>query len=124
MALTLAATALALVTSAAEQAAPAKVDVSGEWVFDVQTDQGGGSPSFVFKQTGEKLTGKYKGTFGEADLTGTVSGKTIKFSFNADAQGMPMTIAYDGEIESESSIKGKVDLGGLATGTFTGKRTK
>ena len=68
---------------------PGQVDITGEWVFDVQTDQGGGSPSFVFKQTGEKLTGKYKGAFGEADLTGTVTGKTMKFSFSADAQGTP-----------------------------------
>ena len=49
-------------------AAQAKFDLTGEWVFDVQTDQGGGSPGFVFKQTGEKLAGKYKGLFGEADL--------------------------------------------------------
>ena len=104
--------------------AQAKFDLTGEWVFDVVTDAGGGSPSFVFKQTGEKLTGRYKGAFGEADLTGTVTGKTMKFSFNADAQGTAITVVYEGEIESNSSIKGKVDLGGVGTGTFTGKRVK
>lgn len=101
-----------------------KFDLTGEWVFDVVTEAGGGSPSFVFKQTGEKLTGKYKGAFGEADLTGTVTGKTMKFSFNADAQGTAITVVYEGEIESNSSIKGKVDLGGVGSGTFTGKRVK
>lgn len=104
--------------------AQAKIDISGDWVFDVQTDQGGGSPSFSFKQDGTKVTGKYKGAFGEADLTGTVTGKTLKFSFNADAQGTALTITYDGEIETNASIKGKVDLGGVGTGTFTGKRVK
>lgn len=104
--------------------AQAKFDLTGEWVFDVVTEAGGGSPSFVFKQTGEKLAGKYKGAFGEADLTGTVTGKTMKFSFNADAQGTPITVVYEGEIESNSSIKGKVDLGGVGSGTFTGKRVK
>jgi hypothetical protein len=118
--------ALLVVVSAlsVQLAAAQKFNITGEWVFDVQTDQGGGSPTFVFKQEGEKLTGKYKGLFGEADLTGTVSGKTMKFSFNADAQGTPVTITYDGEIESNDSIKGKLDLGGLAQGTFTGKRIK
>ena len=101
-----------------------KFDLTGEWVFDVVTEAGGGSPSFVFKQTGEKLAGKYKGAFGEADLTGTVTGKTMKFSFNADAQGTAITVVYEGEIESNSSIKGKVDLGGVGSGTFTGKRVK
>lgn len=102
----------------------AKFDITGEWTFDVQTDAGGGSPTFVFTQTGEKLTGKYKGAFGEANLTGTVTGKTVKFWFSADAQGTPITVVYEGEIDSNSSMKGKVDLGGVGTGTFTGTRTK
>ena len=101
-----------------------KFDLTGEWVFDVQTDGGGGQPTFIFKQDGEKLTGKYKGQLGEADVTGTVSGKTLKFSFSGDAQGTAFTVTYDGEIESNSAVKGTVDLGGLATGTFTGKRVK
>ena len=112
--------ALLLVAPASAQ----KFDVSGEWVFDVQTDAGGGSPTFVFQQDGEKLTGKYKGLFGESDLTGTVSGQTITFSFNADAQGTAITVTYDGAIESNAAIKGKVDLGGVGSGTFTGKRVK
>ena len=108
----------------ADLSAQAKFDLTGEWTFNVQTDQGGGSPTFVFKQTGEKLAGKYKGLFGEADLTGAVTGKTFKFSFSADAQGTAVTITYDGEIESNSSVKGKLDIGGQAQGTFTGKKTK
>jgi hypothetical protein len=116
---------LAVLSMSAAQAAlsaQAKFDLTGEWAFDVQTEQGGGSPTFVFKQTGEKLVGKYKGTFGEADLTGTVTGKTFKFSFSADAQGQAVSITYDGEIESNTAVKGKLDIAGLATGTFTGKK--
>jgi hypothetical protein len=101
-----------------------KTDLTGDWAFEVQTEAGSGSPSFVFKQAGDKLTGKYKGQFGEADLTGTVSGKTVKFSFGVDAQGTALTMTYEGEIESNSAVKGKVDLGGLGSGTFTGKRVK
>src|SRR5262245_65948452 len=110
--------------SRAELSAQAKFDLTGEWTFTVQTDQGGGSPTFVFKQTGEKLAGKYKGLFGEADLTGTVTGKTFKFTFSAAAQGTAVTITYDGEFESASSVKGKLDIAGQAQGTFTGKKTK
>lgn len=113
-----------LAAAAAGPAAQAKIDLTGNWVFDVQTDAGAGSPAFAFTQAGDKLTGKYKGAFGEADLTGTVTGKTMKFSFNADAQGTAVTIVYEGEIENNDSIKGKVDLGGAGAGTFSGKRTK
>jgi hypothetical protein len=116
--------ALVLLLALPAYAAQAKVDLTGNWVFDVQTEAGGGSPAFTFKQDGEKLTGKYKGLFGEADITGTVTGKTVKFSFSADAQGTAVTVVYEGEIVSSDSIKGKVDLGGVGQGTFTGTRSK
>jgi hypothetical protein len=32
-------------------------DVSGKWTFQVETGAGSGSPTFVFKQGGEQLTG-------------------------------------------------------------------
>ena len=116
---------LAVLTMSAAHAvvsAQGKFDLTGEWAFEVQTDQGSGSPTFIFKQTGEKLAGKYKGQFGEADLTGTVTGKTFKFSFSADAQGQAVSITYEGEIESNTAVKGKLDIAGLAGGTFTGKK--
>jgi hypothetical protein len=101
-----------------------KFDLTGEWAFEVQTDQGSGSPAITLKQTGDKLTGKYKGQLGEGDITGTVTGKTFKFAFSGNAQGTEFTVTYDGEIESSDSVKGKVDLAGMATGTFTGKKKK
>jgi hypothetical protein len=113
----------ALVVSAAALGAQ-KFDLTGEWVFEVQTDQGSGSPTIILKQDGDKLTGKYKGQLGEGDITGTVSGKALKFSFSGNAQGTEFTVTYDGEIESSESVKGKVDLAGMASGTFTGKKKK
>jgi hypothetical protein len=107
--------------AAAAQLSAQKVDLTGKWTFDVQTDQGAGSPTFTFKQEGEKLTGTYSGAFGEATLAGAVKGNTVKFSFKADAQGTPVEITYDGVIEKDS-IKGKLDIAGLGQGTFTGKR--
>ena len=34
-----------------------KVDVTGTWLFQVETSGGSGSPTFTFKQEGETLTG-------------------------------------------------------------------
>jgi hypothetical protein len=101
----------------------AKIDVSGKWLFNVQTDAGTGTPTVTLKQDGEKLTGHYSSaTLGEADLTGSVKEKEIKFSFSADAQGTALQVSYTGTIEDKDSLKGTVDLGGLAQGTFTAKR--
>ena len=100
-----------------------KVDVTGKWTFTVQTDAGTGTPTVTLKQDGEKLTGHYSSqTLGEADLTGSVKGQDIKISFSVDAQGTSLNVTYTGTIESKDAMKGNVDLGGMATGTFTAKR--
>ena len=100
----------------------AKVDVTGKWTFTVDTSAGSGMPTITLKQEGEKLTGHYSGQLGEADLTGSVKGQDIVFSFTVDAQGTPLRNTYTGAIEGKDSLKGTVDIAGLATGTFTAKR--
>ena len=100
-----------------------KVDVTGKWAFTVETGAGSGTPTVTLKQDGEKLTGHYSSaTLGEADLTGTVKGNNIEFKFAADAQGTALNVTYTGTIENKDAMKGKVDLGGLAEGTFTAKK--
>ena len=94
---------------------------TGEWAFNVQTDQGGGTPTLTFKQEGEKLTGKYAGQLGNADLTGTVKGNAIHFTFTLDVQGQQAPVTYDGTIE-KNTMKGKMDIGGMVNGTFTGTK--
>jgi hypothetical protein len=93
-------------------------NVTGEWAFNVTTDQGGGTPTITFKQDGEKLTGKYVGQLGSADLTGTVKGDAIHFTFTIDAGGQAAPVTYDGTVE-KNTMKGKLDIGGMVNGTFT-----
>jgi hypothetical protein len=93
-------------------------NVTGEWAFNVTTDQGGGTPAITFKQDGEKLTGKYVGQLGSADLTGTVKGNAIHFTFTIDVQGQNAPVTYDGTVE-KNTMKGKLDIGGMVNGTFT-----
>src|SRR5579862_4870523 len=88
-------------------------DVSGNWEFAVETAAGSGSPSFVFTQSGEKLTGTYSGLLGKADLTGTVKGDQIDFSFKFDYSGQSGVAHYSGTIESDKKMKGKVEFGEL-----------
>jgi hypothetical protein len=97
-----------------------KIDVTGPWSVTVETEAGSGSPSFNFKQEGEKLTGKYKGLLGEFDLTGTVKGDKIEFSFKATGQ-VEGVVNYTGTTDGKT-MKGKVSLAGLGEGTFSGKK--
>lgn len=97
----------------------AQTDVTGTWNFVVELDVGGGEPTFVFKQDGETLTGTYEGTFGSADVTGTVKGNEIQFTFGA--QGAEAT--YTGTIDG-SMMKGTCDYGGVGEGTWEAKKAE
>lgn len=94
-----------------------KIDVTGTWIFQVETSAGSGSPTMTFKQQSETLTGKYSGQLGDAELKGTVKGNQIQFSFDP---GVGVVI-YTGTIEN-GTMKGKVELADQATGTWTAKR--
>ena len=113
---------LAVASTAGAAQAAAKVDVTGKWVFTVETSAGSGTPTFTFKQDGEKLSGHYSGQLGEADLAGTVKGKEINYAFGVDVQGMHIDVTYSGTIENKDSMKGTVNLAGIGEGTFTAKR--
>ena len=114
--------ALMCIVSLAVAGQAAKVDVTGKWLFVVETSAGSGTPTMTFKQEGEKLTGHYTGQLGEADLTGTVKGQDVSFKFTVDAQGTMLDFVYTGTVESKDAMKGKVSIVGLGDGTFTAKR--
>ena len=104
-------------------AAQQKLNITGKWVFEVQTDAGTGTPTVTFKQDGEKVTGHYSSmTLGEADLTGTLKGQALTFNFQADLQGQAVPVTYVATVDSNTTMKGTIDIGGAATGTFTGKK--
>ena len=113
----------ALVVSSVALIAQDKVDITGKWVFNVETSAGTGTPTVTFKQEGEKITGHYSSmTLGEADFTGTVKGRDIAFNFMANVLDMQIPVSYTGTIEGKDAMKGKIEITGLGDGTFTGKR--
>jgi hypothetical protein len=103
--------------------AQSKIDVTGKWALEVTTEAGGTTtPNVTLKQEGEKLTGHYSSmTLGEADVTGTMQGQQITFTFNAEVQGFALNVRYTGTVEG-NTMKGVLSLGDLGGGTFTGKK--
>lgn len=114
-------TVLLPATAAAQQ--DKATDVSGKWLFTVTTDAGTGTPTVTLKQQGDSLTGHYSSQLlGEAELKGTIKEQKFSFSFRTEVQGTAIAVTYSGTVESKDSLKGSVDLGGAASGTFTAKR--
>jgi hypothetical protein len=109
-------------TALAAAALAADANVAGEWDFMVETQAGTGTPHFSLKQDGSNVTGNYQGQLGEAPVTGTVKGNELTLNFKVNAQGADLAITYTGTVEGDS-IKGKVVLGEMGEGTFTGKKS-
>ncbi len=108
---------------AALERAQSKIDVTGTWAFEVQTEAGTGTPQVTFKQDGEKLTGVYSSQLlGEVELAGSVKGQAIQFTLAANVQGNALEVVFSGTVDDSASMKGKVTFTGFGEGSFTGKR--
>lgn len=94
-------------------------DLTGVWNVEVVINGNTGKPIFTLKQTGDKLSGKYKSQYGEFDCTGSVKGSD--FEVITDVGGNKFT--YKGKVDGDK-ISGTADLGGQASGPFTGKKAK
>jgi hypothetical protein len=111
---------LAIAAFTAAQFASA-ADVTGTWIMSVETSAGSGTPTFILVQKGEALSGSYKGQLGEAQVAGTVKGDQVTIEYKVDGQGQSLAVKYSGKTDGKT-MSGKVSLGQLGEGTFTGTK--
>ena len=97
-------------------------DVTGTWNATVDLGGGqGGTPSFTFKQDGEKLTGTYSGALGDAPIKGTVKGSDVVWDF--EVQGA--AVHYAGKLSADGTkMEGTCDYAGQASGKFTATKAE
>jgi len=101
-------------------------DFSGEWTAAIQTEVGVQNYTFTFKVDGEKLTGRAKSAFANADTEiseGVVKGDDITFVENLNYEGMPLRIVYKGKIAGDE-IKFSRNVAEIADEPFVAKRSK
>ena len=72
-------------------------------------------------QKGDALSGTYKGQLGEAQVTGTVKGDEVTIEYQVDGPAGSLAVKYSGKTDGKS-MSGKVSLGQLGEGTFTGTK--
>lgn len=108
--------------ASAAQAQQKGVDVTGKWAFAVVTENGTGYPTVVLKQDGEKVTGTYDSPrMGTRPLEGTIKGDTIRLSMKGGTEGMPEFV-FVGVMVDKDNMKGSLEMGGMGSAPFTGKR--
>lgn len=116
----------ALVLACAVMTALAQNDsVSGNW--KVTGDISGYPVNQVctFTQDGKKLTGSCKSA-GESktnEISGDVDDKKVTWQFDTEYNGSQLTITFKGTLDTDSQLKGDIDVQPLgASGTFTARR--
>jgi hypothetical protein len=98
--------------------AQSSTNVKGTWIMNVETSAGSGSPTFLLEHVdATNLKGTYSGQLGDSEVKGTLKGNNIHLEFRISGE----IIEYDGTVTG-NEMKGKVKLGSMAEGTFTGKK--
>ena len=101
-------------------------DFNGTWTAAIDTQVGVQNYTFTFKVEGEKLTGRAKSAFANADTViteGVVKGDDISFVENLVYEGMPLKIVYKGKISGDE-IKFSRNMADIADEPFVAKRAK
>ncbi|NWG12600.1 MAG: hypothetical protein HXY20_03600 [Acidobacteria bacterium] len=99
----------------------ASTDVSGTWDLTVESEQSTANPSLTLVQSGEQLSGTYRGRMGQYRIEGTIRGNDIRFSVTVRFQDQPVVVIYSGTVDTDS-MSGTVQFGDYGSGTWTAKR--
>ena len=100
----------------------AAADVSGNWKISGTVGEYPINLTCNLKANGANLTGTCKGgDRPDRAVTGEVSGQKVHFQYEIEYDGNKMTVSYAGTLQSDSSMKGSVEVSGTS-GEFTGKK--
>ena len=91
--------------------------LNGTWDLEVNiTGQQSGTARFELKEgEGGALSGTYTGVIGTAQVTGTVSGADVEFSFDSQVG----KVTYKGKF-ADGKLTGTCNYGAVGEGTFQG----
>ena len=99
------------------------VHVEGQWTATLEYGRGTAVHNLVFEQSAEKLSGTHHAEFDSGDLTGIVSGNTVKFQSRYRIQGQGLSYAFTGTVDGDK-MSGVVNMGEYGETTWTAERHK
>jgi hypothetical protein len=97
-------------------------DLNGKWDIVLSIAGMGEVPATaVIKQDGDKLTGTISSPAGEVAIAGTVTGRSVKFDFEAETPQGKLPITMTGDMGA-SSVTGKASIAGMGEADWTATR--
>lgn len=99
--------------------------LSGTWQIHNNIAGNESDRPCTFVQNGDSLTGTCPSERGEVKLTGEVKEKTVSWSYRSEYEGSPITVKYQGTLQSDTKISGTVNVAEYgADGDFTATLSK
>ncbi len=101
------------------------LSVSGTWQVHNNIAGNESDHPCTFVQDGNALTGSCRSREGEMKLSGSIEDKKVTWTYKSQYEGSPITVKYDGRLESATKIVGTVNVAEYgADGEFTATLSK
>jgi hypothetical protein len=116
---------LVLACSPAILSAAEAPSLSGTWQIHNSIAGNESDHPCTFVQDGSDLTGTCRSREGEGRLTGKVEDKKVTWTYKSQYEGSPITLKYDGKLDSATKIVGTVNVAEYGVdGEFTATLSK
>ena len=99
---------LLLAAAAIAAAADDAPSLSGKWEIQSSIAGNESTQTCTFTQKDADLTGSCESSRGTVQIAGKVEGKKVTWAYKTEYDGNPLTVAYDGAIESAGKVSGTV----------------
>jgi hypothetical protein len=101
------------------------IALTGTWKTQQNIAGNESSSDCTFTQKDTDLSGSCVSERGKVEITGKVDGKKVTWSYKSEYNGNPLTVIYNGTIESATKIAGTVSVPEYSVdGEFTATQTK
>jgi L-seryl-tRNA(Ser) seleniumtransferase len=106
---------------AAPAAAPASVNLAGNWDVELQFAHGAARHRLILTADGNRVSGAHLGRRLRGELNGSVDGNRVRLRSGMPVEGTRLSYEFSGTAEADR-MSGDVDLGEYGTATFTARR--
>jgi hypothetical protein len=117
-------TAGAATTTSPSTTTAAVGTVAGKWDIMIKTPGGDRPATATLTEENGKLSGTLASEVGEVPITGTIEGTSVKLAFTAVTPNGNLPITMTGDVDGESILNGKAEIGGMGVMEFVATKKK
>jgi hypothetical protein len=97
------------------------VTVGGQWEARLEYGRGSAIHTILLEQDGDKLVGTHHAEFYSSDVSGTVSGNTVRFQSSFRVHGQRLSYVFTGTVAG-GQMAGTVNMGEYGETNWTAQR--